>query len=146
MEPVIRDALLADAPALVPLMDHLGYPSTIGDLRDRLATILAHTDYAPWVAEVDGQVVGMAGGCIGHFFEKNGCYARLVALVVHAQAQGRGVGSALVREVERWARGRGATIMLVNSGDSRAEAHQFYRRIGYERTGVRFTKEILNLD
>ena len=70
-------------------------------MRDRLAAILAQPDYQTLVAEVDGRIAGMAGICVGYFYEQNGRYGRILALVVDAGCRGRGVGSALVLAAER---------------------------------------------
>ena len=76
------------------------------------------------------------------FYEKNGFYARLVALVVSEESHGRGVGAALVRAVERWANQKGAGEIFLNSGVQREGARRFYEKLGYRVTGVRFSKEL----
>jgi GNAT superfamily N-acetyltransferase len=108
----------------------------------RLATIVARPDYATFVAERAGAVVGMAGAMVGYFYEKNGRYARLVVLVVDEAQRGTGIGEALVRAVERWADAQGAGEIVVNSRTDRAAAHRFYERLGYETTGVRYVKTL----
>jgi GNAT superfamily N-acetyltransferase len=60
--------------------------------------------------------------------------------VVASDVRGRGIGRALVHEAEQWARAKGSPRMSLTSGVQRAEAHEFYKRLGYEQTGVRLTK------
>jgi len=69
-------------------------------------------------------------------------YVRLVALVASEQTSGRGVGAALVRQVEGWGRERGASEIFINSGVQRESARRFYERLGYRVTGVRFSREL----
>lgn len=138
----IRRATAEDAPAVGGLLTEMGYPSAPEEVRQRLETTLPHPDYSSWVAEADGRVVGFAGAWIGHFFEKNGSYGRLLALVVDSDVRRRGVGGALVREAERWVFGRGGAALVVNSGNHRAEAHRFYQKQGFSATGVRFIKTL----
>ena len=123
-------------------MRQLGYPTSAEEMRDRLAAILAQPDYQTLVAEVDGRVAGMAGICVGYFYEQNGRYGRILALVVDEGCRGRGVGSALVLAAERWAAAQGAHNVVLNSGRSRTAAHRFYTRLGYEATGLRFIKTL----
>jgi hypothetical protein len=37
-------------------------------------------------------------------------------------------------------REQGAEEVVVNSGNHQTEAHEFYRRLGYQSTGLRFRK------
>jgi ribosomal protein S18 acetylase RimI-like enzyme len=137
----LREALIEDVPALVPLMGTLGYPTDEGRLREGLAAILADPSYRTVVAEEGDSVVGLVGMRRGLRYEA-GSYVQLAALVVAEGQQGRGVGSALVREVERWARAQGARMITLNSAHHRTDAHRFYERLGYEATGLRFSKRI----
>jgi len=84
----------------------------------------------------------MAGACQARFCEKDGVYVRLVALVTSEKGSGRGVGTALVRQVERSGRERGASEIFINSGVQRESARRFYERLGYQVTGVRLSREL----
>jgi GNAT superfamily N-acetyltransferase len=95
-----------------------------------------------YVAESAGEVVGVIGAGVGNYYEKNGSYGRLLALVVGERYRGRGVGASLVAEAELWLKGLGASTVIVNSGSQRGEAHRFYRRLGYSETGLRFVKAL----
>jgi GNAT superfamily N-acetyltransferase len=138
----IRNAVIGDAGPLGELITELGYPTTSGAMRDRLTMILADPTYTTFVAETEGSVIGVAGAALGRYYEKDGLYARLVVLEVSSTARGLGVGGELVQAVERWAAGQGAREVVVNSGLHRGEAHGFYERRGYSRTGFRFVKPL----
>jgi len=129
-----------DAARIAELLCVLGYPSSADEVLERLATIRDHRNFASWVAEADGAVVGFIGVCVSPAFEKNGVYGRILALVVDPSTQGLGVGRALVDTAERWMTDQGATDVFVNSGNHRPAAHEFYRRMGYDATGLRFRK------
>lgn len=140
-EPTLRDATLEDAPVLARLMGALGYPSDEEAVRNGLEAIMAHPDYRTVLAELDGAVVGMVGMRRGLRWE-GAPFVQLAALVVDEAAQGRGVGTALVRETEAWARAQGAGMITLNSGHHREAAHRFYKKLGYEPTGLRFLKRL----
>jgi GNAT superfamily N-acetyltransferase len=136
----IRPARMADASALAKLMEHLGYPTMAGEMEARLTALLAHSDYQTLVAECNGHLVGMIGIHLGRYYEKNGVYGRIVALVVEPEHQGQHIGSALVAEGELWLKTRGVETIIVNSGTHRQAAHRFYEHLGYQETGIRFVK------
>lgn len=139
---VIRDAVIDDAEPIGRLITELGYPTSPEAMRDRLTLILADPGYATFVADRDGDVVGVAGATISRYYEKDDLYSRLAVLVVSSEAQGLGLGGRLVQAVERWSVTQGAREVIVNSGLQRAEAHGFYERRGYSRTGFRFVKQL----
>lgn len=136
----IRPAGMADASALASLMEQLGYPTGALEMEARLTGILPHSDYHTLVAELDSHIVGMIGVHLGHYYEKNGVYGQIVALVVEQEHQGQHIGSSLVVEGERWLKTRGVQTVIVNSGTYRQAAHRFYEHLGYQATGVRFVK------
>jgi GNAT superfamily N-acetyltransferase len=138
----VREAILADAPAISSLVTELGYPTTPAQMRERLTGLLGDPHYVTFVAELDDSLLGLAGGGLSRYFEKDGACARLVVLVVSAAHQALGVGSALVGAFEQWATAKGAVDVVVNSGSQRVEAHRFYERRGYRITGVRLVKPI----
>ena len=48
----------------------------------------------------------------------------------------------LVDAAEQWCRKKGCKLIEVTSNDRRADAHAFYRHMGYERTSIRFFKKL----
>lgn len=139
---VIRLLGIGDVEPVSRLITELGYPTTPEAMRERLTAILADSGYATFVAEAGGDVVGVAGAALGLYYEKDGLYSRLVVLAVSSATRGLGIGGQLVRAVEHWAAGQGAREVFVNSGLHRVEAHRFYERCGYSRTGFRFVKTL----
>ena len=139
---MIRDAVIVDAEPVGKLVTELGYPTTSQAMRDRLSLILNDPGYATFVAETDGEVVGVAGAALSRYYEKDGIYSRLAVLAVSSTARGLGIGRQLVQAVESWSAAKGAREVFVNSGLHRGGAHDFYERCGYSRTGYRFVKQL----
>ena len=138
---VVREADVADGPAIAALVTQLGYPVTAAQMEPRLRHMLSLPHHRIFVAESSGGVVGVAGACVDHGIEVE-TYGRLTALVVDATWRGSGVGKLLVQDVERWCRERGADRVAVVSGHQRPESHTFYKGLGYDATGLRFIKKL----
>jgi GNAT superfamily N-acetyltransferase len=138
----IREAQATDSPAITRLVAQLGYPTAEAEIQKRLAPILAHPDYALWVAEISGQVVGLTGVFVHLALEYDGFYGRLLGLVVDEPYRKQGIGKKLLDQTERWLRERGVNKLTLTSGTQRIGAHKFYRRLGYAETGFRFGKNL----
>ena len=63
-------------------------------------------------------------------------------LAVVEDAEGRGVGRALMGAVEAWARDRGLARISLDTGTANAGARGFYAALGYEETEVRLSKTL----
>ena len=139
---VVRQANKEDTGALTHLMNELGYAATPQEMTQRLEAIFQHADYATWVACHEGEVVGMAGASHNLYYERNGSYVRILALVTHTHYRRMGVADTLLRVVEAWARQLGANSLILNCGnrEERKAAHQFYRNRGFEPKSTGYAK------
>ena len=141
----LREARIEHAVPVAHLMNDLGYPTTAAEMTVRLQAITgAAATYHTLVAVRDDVVVGVIGMGLAHYYERNGQYARVLALSVREADRGAGVGTMLLRAAERWARDAGANNVFVNSGNHRADAHAFYLGQGYRQTGLRFVKSLVH--
>ena len=55
----------------------------------------------------------------------------ILALAVSPQAQGQGIGKALLQGLEKETKRRGFEFIRLNSADHRLDAHAFYEKVGY---------------
>jgi GNAT superfamily N-acetyltransferase len=131
-----------DAAALVPLLGELGYPATADEVTQRLARLAHEPSVALWAADAGGELVGLAAAHTVPLVTRDAPLCRIAALIVAARARGTGVGRALVEQVVRHARERGCDRVEVTSAERRADAHAFYRRLGFEDTSRRFIKDL----
>jgi GNAT superfamily N-acetyltransferase len=139
---VIRDARPEDAPALARLVDQLGYPTSTEAVAARLRRLETSPADHVFVAEVDGDVVGAASVHFSLTLEYDEPAAKLSAIVVDERHRRRGIGEALARAVEEEAIREGCCLVFLTTAERRADAHAFYRRLGYEETGRRFAKTL----
>jgi GNAT superfamily N-acetyltransferase len=96
----LRAAVTDDAAEVARLVTELGYPTSTAEMSDRLATILLRSDHCTIVAVTADRLLGFVGAVTGLFYEQNGTYGRIVALVVASDARRRGIGTALLAHAD----------------------------------------------
>lgn len=75
----------------------------------------------------------LLGSCLV-LTRRNSRSARLYSIASAAEARGRGVGAALLREAEHLARTRGRKQMSLEVAEDNHNAIAFYQREGYQQT------------
>lgn len=88
---------------------------------------------ALFVAEEEGEWLGVVGG----FARVDPLEVQLISMWVADEARGRGVARTLIREVGRWAFGRGSTKVVLFVQEANAPARALYARMGFTPTGDR---------
>ena len=140
-KPKIRDAKPSDAARLAELINELGHEIDEQQVRKNLAA-LKKTAELPLVATLDKQIVGMCSIGRRVMINRPAPLGRITSLIITKDAQGHGIGRMLVEAAEAWMRKEGCQLVEVTSNDRLAEAHAFYRHLGYERTSIRFAKTL----
>jgi GNAT superfamily N-acetyltransferase len=138
----VRDARTADSTALARLLEQLGYPTDPTTAARRLARLGEAGSSLALVAEIDGEVVGLATAYVQPRIHHDADFARIASLIVDHAWRDRGVGKRLVEAVEGWARDQGCDVIEVTSGNQRLDAHRFYEGLGYAEKRKRFVKSI----
>jgi GNAT superfamily N-acetyltransferase len=130
----IRPMQAGDSAPVAGLSGQLGYPATPAQIEERFRRIAQDRDATVLVAlGADNRILGWihASGTEDLASDR---HAEVRALVVDADARGRGAGGALLAAAERWATGQGYGAMRVRSNTVRTEARRFYERAGYRVT------------
>lgn len=138
----VRDATVGDAEQIARLITDLGYPTSARQMQKRLESILREPDYRTLVACAEAETVGFIGARVGLLYESDGHYGQIMAMAVAPGHRRRGIGRALLDAAESWLVEQGARVLVVGSGNRRAEAHAFYERCGYAFTGRRYRKSL----
>lgn len=138
----IGEWAIQDLEAVTKLMAHLGYPTSTENMVARMERIRSDPMYRTWVAEYRQQVVGLIGLRKVILYETDHPAVQVAALVTRPEYRGRGIGKALLRRAEAWSKEQGASLIYLTSGNrpEREAAHRFYRHMGYEISGYRFSK------
>lgn len=127
----IRNAVVDDFIAIYLLnLYSLNYEYPTDQTKKRVAFILLNPNAKLLVAEVDGHVIGYI-----HAVDYDCTYSdslkSIMALAVEEEYRGRGIGTALVAAIEKWAANSGSSGVRLVTSDYRYDAHKFYESCGY---------------
>jgi GNAT superfamily N-acetyltransferase len=137
---IARPATLADVTELVRVINlayvveadmFVGQRTSEADVRERVARPNAAFLVVPH------DTVGGAPGALAAsvYVETRGDHGYFGMLAVDPTHQGRGLGRALVRAAEKYARGVGCDVMDLDVVDLRSQLTVFYGSLGYEAIG-----------
>ena len=141
---IIRDFYIEDISSMTELTNTLGYDTTIEQMTTRMETILQLDNYWTFVALLDRKIVGYIGLNKSYFWEQDGYYIRIQALVVNEEYRRIGVGQKLIKHAEKLALQINAKLLVLNCGNrnERDSAHKFYPKIGFEPKSTGYIKRI----
>jgi ribosomal protein S18 acetylase RimI-like enzyme len=139
-ELVLREARPRDVEAIAALIAALGYEASAADVRKRLGSLVKAGQQA-LVAD-KGAILGVLTTSMTLVLHRPKPVGRISMLVVAEEARGAGIGTALVAEAEKRLAAKGCGMIEVTSNRQRLRAHNFYERLGYERTSYRFAKPL----
>jgi GNAT superfamily N-acetyltransferase len=131
----IRLRALADAPTAFgsTLAQEEKFPERVW--HERAGGGAVGADRITFVAEREGQWIGIATGLARDQEEPNDPRPLLVGMFVAPEARRCGVGAALVGAVVRWARERRATGLSLWVTSTNSSAIELYLKCGFRRTG-----------
>lgn len=145
----IRLAARDDIPAIVDMLtdDLLGAtresPDDLTPYYEAFAAIDTRQDQMLIVAERDGHIAATAQMTFMAGLSHRGMTrAEIEAVRVHRTARGSGLGSLLIRWCIECARRHGCGMVQLTSNASRADAHRFYARLGFEQSHVGFKMKL----
>jgi GNAT superfamily N-acetyltransferase len=133
----IRAAEPRDAEAIARLLVQLGYPAETAAMVPRLERLSIVGDSVA-VAEVGGEVVGLAHLQVSPAIESDRPAAKLGALVVDEASRRQGVGRALIAAMKEEARSRGCGVFFLTTSELRDDAQAFYEQVGLQQSGRRY--------
>jgi ribosomal protein S18 acetylase RimI-like enzyme len=136
---LVRDAREGDAEALSQLLTaSTGLTTTPAQVLQRLARSrgIEH----PILVELDGKVAGFASLRLLHYLGEEALYAEISELLVFEGCRRRGIGRALMTELEVRARAAGASSLTVLTGADNETARALYHAMGFQEFAVALQK------
>jgi ribosomal protein S18 acetylase RimI-like enzyme len=140
-KPQVREARPADAPAAVALAALLGADLDEKAVRKRIAA-LTRDQVPPLVVTLDREVVGLCVFGRIATLHRDRPTGHVTLLAVAQQVRRQGIGRLLLEAAEARLAAIGCGRVEIAVGDTRVDAHAFYRHLGYERTSIRFAKPL----
>jgi ribosomal protein S18 acetylase RimI-like enzyme len=140
----VRRAINTDILHITALCGQLGYPSSSGQIAQRVGKIQCQDDHALFVTQQsDGSLVGWVHVYLCPLVITE-LEAEIGGLIVDERFRGQGIGQRLMRHAELWSREKGCRGLRLRSNVTRKNAHAFYGRIGYRKikTSRMYRKEL----
>jgi GNAT superfamily N-acetyltransferase len=136
----IRPAAPQDAPAVRALLGELGYEAAPEAIAYRLQRLNGTGSDPVFLARENGQPLALIALHHCHMLQYAKPIVRITALVVHHRARRSGIGRQLIDYTICWAKRAGCELVELTSALDRAEAHAFYRDLGFAANSLRFRK------
>ena len=135
---IFREAVRADLPAIIALLadDVLGKARDFTEVDEAYEKAFADIAADPRnhliVADADGELVGCMQITYIPGLGRHGAERSLIESVrVRSDLRGRGVGRDMMTWAIDRARERGCALVQLTTDKSRADAHRFYRNLGF---------------
>ncbi|MBF0709141.1 MULTISPECIES: GNAT family N-acetyltransferase [Bacillales] len=140
----IRRARKGDEEWITYLLSEMGYETSVCEVTERLKPILSDPLYVTLVSEKQESLIGLLGMHYERSYVANILVARIITMVTAKDYRQQGVGKTLLLEAENLAREKGASTIVLNSGnrDERKSAHLFYEACGFTGKSTGFYKSI----
>jgi len=140
----IDKMLESDLPSIVSLVEQLGYPTSLEDLKTRFQNIKKYSQAELFVAKDLDVVCGYIQVNTEPLTLLDVPRAQVSALIVNEKVRRHGIGAALLAQAETWAKENGLAVVRVRSNTKRDNAHPFYEKEGYslKKTSHLFVKNL----
>ena len=144
---VIRSASKKDIQIILELLYELGRPKPKKDSQldvfEKLITkYLSDSDKEILVAENQGGVVGMVSIMYLSRLNQEFFEMYIPELIVSKSHQSKGIGKKLIEACIGLAKDYNCHRIRLESGNQRKESHIFYKNLGFEQSGLSFSKNL----
>ncbi len=135
---------MTDLNAIGRLHAHFwGEASDVDAMAETLQRLERDSDHAVLAARIDGECVGTATGVVCHgLYGGSDSYLVIEDVVVDPEYRRRGVATALLGALERFARGHECNQMILLTESCRDDAAALYESAGFAARWTGFKKKL----
>ncbi len=141
----VREATPVDFERIVELFHQLWQGKTL-DCKRLLAAFNQMKSlpdvYSLLCAEDGGKVVGFCSTATLQNFWQEGPILYVTTIIVDEEFRKQGIGTSLIREIEKIARERGCKRVELETAFHRIDAHAFYENMGFEKRAYFYSREL----
>ena len=141
---LIRLAGLDDLDQIIRLLHQLwpGKPMDPSRLRTIFEHMTSDNHYVLLCAEKEGALAGFASLSILQNIWQEGFILYITTVIVDEQRRRQGIGTSLIREIQKIARERACKRIELESAFHRTDAHAFYEKMGFEKRAHYYSREV----
>jgi ribosomal protein S18 acetylase RimI-like enzyme len=145
---IIRNATEKDIPSILELLYELGRPEPIDNkeitvFKNKIKDYFSDPSKLILVAEEDSEVVGLVSIILLRRLNHAKFEMYVPELVVKKKHRFSGVGKKLIAKCIEIGKKKNCYRIRLESGNQRKESHEFYDGLGFEQSGLSFSKNLL---
>ena len=144
MEIFIRDIEEKDYPAVLSLWnDVIGNKwVTAENIAPHYARVKNDDNYKTLVALIDDEVVGFITSAQTYAVGFDEQFMQINGIAVKSDKHNKGIGTKLIQSIEKYGHNKGIKNIYLCSGVQRTNAHEFFKRNGYDNHSWCFGKKL----
>ncbi|QUC64142.1 GNAT family N-acetyltransferase [Nitrosopumilus sp. K4] len=144
----IRNATEKDIPSILELLYELGRPEPIDNkeiavFKNKVKDYFSDPSKFILVAETDSEVIGLVSIILLRRLNHAKFEMYIPELVVKKKHRFSGVGKKLISKCIEIGKKKSCYRIRLESGNQRKESHKFYSGLGFEQSGLSFSKNLL---
>ncbi|AFS81289.1 N-acetyltransferase GCN5 [Candidatus Nitrosopumilus koreensis AR1] len=148
MEAEIRNASKKDIPSILELLYELGRPEPIDKkevkvFEDKIKDYFSDSSKFILVAEINSKIVGVVSIVLLRRLNRAKFEMYIPELVVKNEFRDSGIGKKLILECVKLAKSKKCYRIRLESGNRRKDSHKFYKRLGFDQSGLSFSLNLL---
>lgn len=143
----VRNAIISDIPLLLEILYDLDRPRPKDDneldvFEKKIKQYLSEDDKTILLAEYNNKVVAMISIIFLSRLNRQLFEMYIPELIVGKKYRKKGIGKLLIESCIELAKKKKCYRMRLESGNNRKEAHEFYKKLGFDQSALTFTKSI----
>jgi len=144
----IRESIYDDIPSLLELLYELGRPkpqknNELEKFEKLLKNYMQEDDKKILVAQIDNsKIIGMISMVFLSRLNQNTLEMYVPELIVSQNYHSKGIGKKLINFSIKLGKEKQCHRIRLESGNQRVESHKFYKHLGFEDSGIFFTKNL----